>query len=53
MASKDGAPILLVKSNDTTKYTKDYVVSSYLRNLVVLGGTNSISNSVVDQLVRK
>ncbi len=53
VASKDGAPILLVKSNDTTKYTKDYVVSSYIRNLVILGGTNSISNSVVDQLVRK
>ncbi len=48
LASKNNAPILLVRDNVTAQ--KKFIDNSSINKLFILGGTNAVSDSIVSQL---
>lgn len=50
VAAKKKAPILLVEKNRPTNYTLDYLKSKSIKDLNIVGGTNSVSSTVEKDL---
>lgn len=51
-AYQEGMPILLIQKTQIPKVVKDYVEAEKIDNLVVIGGVDSISNTVMDDFLK-
>ena len=50
LVSKDNAPLMLVKKNNLPSSISSYVKDSKITNNVIVGGVNTVSDSVVSKL---
>lgn len=50
LVSKDNAPLMLVKKNNLPSSISNYVKDSKITNNVIVGGVNTVSDSVVSKL---
>lgn len=51
LANELNAPILLVDTNNVSKEVINYITSSKAENIFFIGGSNSISNSLIKKIV--
>ena len=49
LATKEGLPVIMAKSNGIDRFVKDKLDSWNLKEIYVVGGTGSLPNSVVDK----
>ncbi|WP_101773829.1 cell wall-binding repeat-containing protein [Peptostreptococcus faecalis] len=50
IATVNKAAILLTKSDKLNKYTKEYIENNDIKNIIIVGGENSVSKNVENEL---
>ena len=50
LAAREGAPVLLTRPTDLPGHVADFIEDHGVENVIVIGGTDSVSTSVLDDL---
>ncbi len=50
VATQNNGVVLLTQPNKLNSHTKNYIKTNNIKNVIVVGGKNSVSNKVIDEL---
>lgn len=50
LVRSNNAPILLTESNKLNEYARNYIKENSIKKVIIVGGENSVSNKIIDEL---